>query len=83
MVFRDQALTDRIWMRSLRHLLLCVRWDPEISPPFVYTAYGDGDRVLRATIVIAEFAIADVAQDGSLIQARSGGDLRGFEELLD
>ena len=82
MVFRERAVTDDTLIgdkTSLRALLVSVRRHAKSISPFVHAAYRDRDRVLRATIVVTELPGADVAQHGSLVQARSRGDLRGFE----
>src|SRR5437016_3468175 len=51
--------------------------------PFVYSACRHRDRVFRPAIIVAEFAVADVAQDRSLIQSRPCGDLCRLKQLLD
>jgi hypothetical protein len=55
----------------------------EIISPLIHAARGNSDRVFGAAEIIAKLAITDVAQDGSLIQTRPRGDLRGFQQLLN
>jgi hypothetical protein len=84
-LFHGQALTGDTSMtgtRSLRDLLVWFCRDPETIPPFVHAAYGNGDRVLSAAKIITKFPVPDVAQYGSLVQTRSGGDFGGLQQWL-
>lgn len=69
--------------RSLRHLLVSVRSHAEPIQPLINTGRRNADRIFGADEIIPELAGADVAEHRSLVQPSPGGDLRGFEELLD
>src|SRR4029453_19273153 len=69
--------------RSPSCLLLWVCRHAEIVSPSIDAARRNCDRVFCAAVVIAKFAVTDIAQNCSLIEARPRGNLRGFQELLN